>query len=179
MTIDYHFLESFCHHVLGIDPSIRWAGIVNDSGVILTSEQREGVLLLLTHEDNEEYATYAITRQKTRTKFEAKIGRLRYAFGRYEGLNRATIPISLHFYLLITLDKEQRNFDSIIMEKVIPLIANNAGKFLDFSIEKHTSADYDSGTFRCVTCAKEFMTKTDVDRHNIEEHKEETTHATG
>jgi hypothetical protein len=158
---------------------MRWAGIVNDNGVILSSRQREGVLPLLTPEDNEEYATYAISRHKTRTKFEAKIGRLKYAFGRYEGLNRATIPISLHFYLLITLDKEERDFDSIIMEKVIPMIANNAAKFLDFSIEKHTSLDYDSGTFRCVTCAKEFLTKTEVDKHNAEEHTKETTHASG
>ena len=40
-----------------------------------------------------------MTRHKSRTKFEPKIGKLTYAFGRYE---RFIIPISENYYLILT-----------------------------------------------------------------------------
>ena len=61
-------------------------------------------------------------RQKTRTKFEPKIGKLSYALGRYQKLSRCLIPINENYYLILTIDFEETNFDKIIIEKIIPLI---------------------------------------------------------
>lgn len=72
MAIDYQSLEAFSEQVLATGRSIRWAAVVNDNGVILSYRQRQGLSLLLTHEENEEYAVSAISRHKTRTKFESK-----------------------------------------------------------------------------------------------------------
>jgi hypothetical protein len=130
LGIDYEFLNSFCKSVLAKDKSIRWVGMVNKNGVILTQKTREDVKLLLTEEENEEYAASAIARQKTRGKFESKIGKMVYAFGRYDRLLRATIPINENYYLLITLEAEEKNFDSIIMDKIVPLIAENKSRFI-------------------------------------------------
>lgn len=130
MGIDYEFFSSFCKNVLAKDRSIRWVGMVNNNGVIVTQKAREGVKLLLTEEENENYAVTAIARQRTRSKFEPKIGKMVYAFGRYDKLHRATIPINEDYYLLITLDVEEKNFDSIIIEKVVPLIVENKGRFV-------------------------------------------------
>ena len=49
---------------------------------------------LLTQEENQESAINTINRQKTRTKFEPKIGKLSYALGRYQKLSRCLIPIN-------------------------------------------------------------------------------------
>lgn len=130
MGIDYEFLSSLCKDVLAKDRSIRWVAIVNKNGVILTQKAREGVKLLLTEEENEEYAATAIARQRTRGKFESKIGKMIYAFGRYEKLHRATIPINEDYYLLLTLDVDEKNFDSIIIEKVMSLISENKSRFI-------------------------------------------------
>lgn len=130
MTINYELLNSFCKEVIVKDKSLRWAAVVNKNGVILTQKVREGVKLLLTEEENEQYAASAIARQKTRDKFESKIGKMVYAFGRYERLFRATIPINENYYLLITLEAEEKNFDSIIMDKIMPLIAGNKNQFV-------------------------------------------------
>jgi hypothetical protein len=130
LGIDYEFLNSFCKDVLAKDKSIRWTGMVNKNGVILTQKTREGVKLLLTEEENEAYAASAIARQKTRGKFESKIGKMVYAFGRYDKLLRATIPINENYYLLITLEAEEKNFDSIIMDRIVPLIAENKSRFI-------------------------------------------------
>jgi hypothetical protein len=116
--------------VLAKAKSIRWVAMVNKNGVILTQKSREGVKLLLTEEENEQYAASAIARQKTRGKFEPKIGKMIYAFGRYDRLHRATIPINENYYLLITFDVEEKNFDSIIMDRVVPMIAENKSRFV-------------------------------------------------
>lgn len=128
--IDYEFLYAFSKEVLNLDKYIRWVGIANKFGVLLNTEQREGLKPFLTEEENEDYASLTVTRQKTRTKFEPKVGRLIYAAGRYEKLNRATIPINEDYYLLVALDVELKNFEEVIMEKVIPLVENKKNSFI-------------------------------------------------
>jgi hypothetical protein len=130
LGIDYEFLNLFCKDILAKGGSIRWVGLVNKNGVLLTQKVREGVKLLLTEEENEEYASSAIARQKTRGKFEPKIGKMVYAFGRYDKLLRATIPVNENYYTLITFDVEEKNFDSIILDRIVPLIAQNKSRFV-------------------------------------------------
>ena len=126
--IDDKFLYRFSKDVLRLDPSIRWVGIADNTGVLLNVEHREEVKLLLSDEENEEYASNAIKRHKTRITFEPKLGKMNYALGRYEGLTRATIPNN-NYYLLITLDVEAKDYDTIIIEKVIPFIEKEKEKF--------------------------------------------------
>jgi hypothetical protein len=120
--IDYEFLYAFSKDILNLDKYIRWVGIANKFGVLLNAEHREGLKPLLSEEENEDYASLTVSRQKTRTKYEPKVGKLIYAAGRYQKLNRATIPVSDNYYLLIALDTELKNIDELIMEKVIPLV---------------------------------------------------------
>jgi hypothetical protein len=128
--IDYEFLYAFSKEVLNLDKYIRWVGIANKFGILLNTEHREGLKPFLTEEENEDYASLTVTRQKTRTKFEPKVGKLIYAAGRYEKLNRATIPINDNYYLLVALDVELKNFEEVIMEKVIPLVESKKNNFI-------------------------------------------------
>jgi hypothetical protein len=130
LKIDYELLNSVCDEVLAKHSSIRWTGIVNKNGVILAQKARKGAKLLLSEEENEEYAATAIARQKTRGKFESKIGKMVYAFGRYELLHRATIPINENYYLLVTLEVEEKNIDSIIMGRILPVIIKARSRFV-------------------------------------------------
>jgi hypothetical protein len=130
MTIDYEFFNSICENILSKHNSISWVGIINKNGIIITQCTRKGVNLLLTDEENEEYAASAIARQKTRGRFESKIGRLVYAYGRYEKLHRATIPVNEDYYLLVMLDIAENNFDSIILRRIVPLLAENKIRFM-------------------------------------------------
>lgn len=119
-----------CEDVLAKHNSIRWTGIVNKNGVILAQKARKGVKLLLSDEENEDYAATAIARQKTRGKFEPKIGKMVYSFGRYELIHRATIPINENYYLLMTFDVEEKNFDQIIIDKILPVITKSRNRFV-------------------------------------------------
>ncbi|MDR4512528.1 MAG: hypothetical protein MRJ93_12585 [Nitrososphaeraceae archaeon] len=127
--IPYEFIYSFTKSILLIDDAIRWVGITDKQGTLINERYREGVVLLLNEEENEEYASNAISRQRSRVKFEPKIGKLIYAFGKYENVSRVTIPISENYYLLLTLDSMEKKVDEIIMSKVIPIINQTKEKF--------------------------------------------------
>jgi muramidase (phage lysozyme) len=116
-------LFAFTKNIMNSDRSIRWVAITDQDGIILNEQNREeGFKSLLTKEENQESAVNTIIRQKTRTKFEPKIGKLSYALGRYQKLSRCLIPINENYYLILTIDFEETNFDKIIIEKIIPLI---------------------------------------------------------
>jgi hypothetical protein len=128
--IPYEFIYYFTTTVLDIDKSIRWVGITNKEGLIINEKYRKEVIPILTEEENEEYASNAISRQRTRIQFEQKIGKLIYAFGKYEKLNRATIPIDTNYFLLLSMDSQDINFDKVIMNKIIPLINESKNHFI-------------------------------------------------
>ena len=129
IRIDDKFLYRFNKDVLNLDPSIRWVGISDNTGALLNVVYKEGVTLLLSNEENEEYASNAVKRHKTRITFESKMGKMNYAVGRYEKLIRATIPIDSNYYLLIALDVEAKDYDNIIIEKVIPFVEKEKERF--------------------------------------------------
>lgn len=122
MSNDIEILSDLTENVLNSEKYIRWVGITDQNGIIINEKHREGLKLLLTKEENQESAINTIIRQKTRTKFESKIGKLTYAFGRYENFSRFIIPISENYYLILTIEFKEKHFDKIITEKILPLI---------------------------------------------------------
>jgi hypothetical protein len=123
------FLYGFTQSILNSDRSIRWVGITDQNGIIINERDRQGLKPFLSIEENHEFAINTITRHKTRLKFEPKIGELTYTFRRYKKMSRCLIPINENYYLLLTMDFDEYNFDKIIMEKIIPLIKEKKEKF--------------------------------------------------
>jgi hypothetical protein len=129
--IEYDLLYEFSKEILNLDPSVRWMGVANMFGVLLNAEHREGLEQLMTEEENEEYAALTVTRHKTRIKFQPKIGDLIYAVGKYEKIIRVTIRINEEFFLLLTLDIDAKDYDSILIQKVIPLVKRKKDQFVN------------------------------------------------
>ena len=123
------FLFTFTENILNYDRSIRWVGITDQNGIIINERDREGLKPFLTIEENHEWAIRTITRHKTRFNLESKMGKLTYLFRRYTRMSRCLIPINENYYLILTMDFDQYDFDKIIMEKIIPLIRQEKEKF--------------------------------------------------
>src|SRR5688500_10541412 len=127
------FFSAFTQSILKLDKSIRWIGITDQNGIIINERDREGLKPLLTIEENHHFAVNTITRHKTRLKFEPKLGELTYTFRRYTKMSRCLIPINnehnQYYYLILTMDFDQYDFDKIITEKIIPLITQEKEKF--------------------------------------------------
>ncbi len=125
----------FCKQVIGLDQSIRFAGIADEDGKLKSIAERPGLNPLLTPEERAQYAITAATRQFTRLRWEYMLGKIQYASSKYEKLMRATIPITdefsvLSFVLLLSFDPETNNFHQLITEKIIPLINKNKANLL-------------------------------------------------
>ena len=62
------------------------------------------------------------------------MGELTYTFKRYTRMSRYLIPITnnennQYYYLILTIDFDQYDFDKVITEKIIPLIKQEKEKF--------------------------------------------------
>jgi len=124
------FIYAFTQSRLNIDRSIRWVGITDQNGIIINERDRPRLKPLLTVEENYEFKINTVKRHKTRLKFEPKMGELTYTFRRYTRMIRCLIPINENkYYLILTMDFDQYNFDKIIIEKIIPLIKQEKEKF--------------------------------------------------
>lgn len=132
-----HDFQKFCNKVIALDSSIRFAGVVDEDGMLKGVAERQGLKPLLSPEERAQYAITAATRQYTRLRWEYLLGKIQYACSHYEKLIRATIPITdknsrLSFVLLLSFDVGTNNFHEIIMDKIIPLVKKNKVKL--FSI---------------------------------------------
>jgi len=124
----YHF-ENLSKEILKINSSLRWIAIADSSGTLLNIARRDGLEALMTRQENQEYALNAITRHKSRLKFEDKLGRLVYSLGKYEKLVRIVTPINNKYYVLLTVDVEEPHIDSLMREQIIPKIKDNIQYF--------------------------------------------------
>lgn len=126
-TKDY--FESLSKEILKISSSVRWIAIADSEGKILNVARREGLDQLMDRKENQEYAMNAITRHKSRLKFEDKLGKLVYSLGKYEKLVRIVTPVNDKYYVLLTIDVEEPHIDSIMREQIIPKIIDNTRYF--------------------------------------------------
>ena len=124
-----HHFENLSKEILKINSSLRWIAIANSNGTLLNIARRDGLEPLMTRQENQEYALNAITRHKSRLKFEDKLGRLVYSLGKYEKLVRIVTPINNKYYILLTVDVEEPHIDSLMREQIIPKIKDNIQYF--------------------------------------------------
>ena len=123
-----HF-ENLSKEILKINSSLRWIAIADSNGTLLNIARRDGLKPLMTRQENQEYTLNAISRHKSRLKFEDKLGRLVYSLGKYEKLVRIVTPINNKYYILLTVDVEEPHIDSLMREQIIPKIKDNIQYF--------------------------------------------------
>jgi hypothetical protein len=123
------FFENLSKEILKMSSTLRWIAIADSEGNLLNITRREGLEPLMTREENQDYTLNAITRHRSRLKFQDKLGKLVYSLGRYEKLIRIVTPINNKYYVLLTIDVEEPHIDSIMTEQIIPKIKNNIHYF--------------------------------------------------
>src|ERR687887_1826940 len=134
--------KEFCNHVLTFNSSIRFVGIADEHGSLLSISERKGLKPLLNYQETEQYAIAAATRQYTRVRWQYSLGKVDYTCSIYEKLIRANIPITdtnnhLAYVILLTFDIGTDNFHQIMTKKIIPLIRKNKGTFLKEKMKKN------------------------------------------
>jgi hypothetical protein len=129
------FFQQFCNDVMTLDPSIRFVGVADEHGLLLSMSERKDLKPLLNLEETQQYAITAATRQYTRIRWQNLLGKIDYTCSHYDKLLRATIPLTdknnhLVYVIMFTFDVETANFHEIIMNKIIPLINRDSKHFV-------------------------------------------------
>ena len=129
------FFQQFCTDVITLDPSIRFVGVADEHGLLLSTSERKDLKPLLNTEETQQYAITAATRQYTRIRWQTLLGKIDYTCSHYDKLLRATIPLTdknnhLSYVIFFTFDVDTTNFHDIIMKKIIPLINKNSKEFV-------------------------------------------------
>ncbi|RMF28859.1 MAG: hypothetical protein D6752_06930 [Candidatus Nitrosothermus koennekii] len=117
--------NDLCKQILALDPSIRYAGILDRSEKIIMQEHREDVQSLLPNDVREISLKHAAQRMRERTLLRPYIGKPLYFIGVYEKIVRATIPLSGKYYLLALSMNPDAEYDKIIREKILPFLEKN------------------------------------------------------
>jgi hypothetical protein len=115
-----------CKQVLSLDDKIRFSGIVDKTGKLVFSEQREGLSPLLTGQETQQSIAQSFMKMAMRKLVEKKLGKIIYAIAVYEKTVRASIAIDNYFsskysVLALSFDKEA-DCQRIILEKVLPFL---------------------------------------------------------
>jgi hypothetical protein len=116
--------EDVCQNIIDLDKTIRFAGITNMRRTIVSAKYRPGLVPLLTQQETIESVEQSVLRMSTRRLMEARLGKILYSITFYEKVKRAVLPIGKNgdFILIVSFDNEA-NHDSIIHNKIIPLIS--------------------------------------------------------
>jgi hypothetical protein len=133
--------KDLCDQLLKLNSSIRFVGIVDGTGSLLSISERKALKPLLNYQETEQYAIAAATRQYTRVRWQYSLGKVDYTCSIYEKLIRANIPITdannrLAYVILLTFDIGTDNFHQIMTKKIIPLIRKAKGTILKEKNEK-------------------------------------------
>lgn len=122
--MDQLSFNDLCNRIISVDKAIRFVGIANKSGVLVSSAYREGLTPLMTREETSHYALQAVTRAMLREDFTTKLGEFEYAIGKYQKLIRALIPFECmnnKIFILLSFDVGSSPI-TVIEDKVIPYL---------------------------------------------------------
>ena len=116
--------EQLCTEILGLDNSIRFAGLANKMGTLVAAKFRRGLKPLLTKEELESYTIKAALRMKTRGDYESSLGKVIYTFALYEKVKRVSIGLESNDYSLLMMSFDvQADHEGIILNKILPKIS--------------------------------------------------------
>jgi hypothetical protein len=123
-----------CEEIIVLNKSIRFVGLANHLGTLLTTSYRNGLTPVMTREETKHYALQAVLRAAIREDFVSKLGRLKHSIGTYDKLIRATVPIitednlQAKFFLLLSFDIGT-DVRAIIENELLPYIDKNLRLF--------------------------------------------------
>ena len=113
--------DELCRNVLGLDSAIRFTGVLNYKGELVSGGNRDGVDSLLSDEEIGRSVHYTVQRWENAQSLAFKLGKERSAVMEYEKVTLVSIPFEKGLFLIST--EPNTDFYSII-NKAKPLLEN-------------------------------------------------------
>jgi hypothetical protein len=95
--------EILCQKVFALHDDIRYAGILDDAGLLIAGGMRVGIDSIVDQTNEELYLAQTALRKSMRAKFDSSMGRARFAYIERENISILTFYINKNM-LLVTLE---------------------------------------------------------------------------
>src|SRR3989338_8130497 len=115
-NIESDSMMNLCEQILNLDKSIRFVGISNNIGDVITAKYGENITPLLSGIEAEMSIFQSITRIDSVQAMKDKLGKIIYVAEVFENVKRATIILDSDCFLLVSFNA-YADHDAIIMNK--------------------------------------------------------------
>jgi len=105
--------DELCEGVFAIDPSIRFAGVIDKMGKLVAGGMRKGIDPLESIKDMKKLYVEMALRNAMRQEFDSAFGPTIYSFSEREKIKVASFPLENGSFLLISMERS-RPHDRII-----------------------------------------------------------------
>jgi hypothetical protein len=92
-----------CKKVFALNDDIRYAGIINDSGMLVAGGMRKGIDSITDQTNEELYLAQTALRKSMRQRFDESLGRARFAYVEREKISILTFYMDGHT-LVVTVE---------------------------------------------------------------------------
>jgi hypothetical protein len=96
-------LNKLCERVFALNDDIRYAGVIDSTGTPIAGGMRKGIDSMVSETDEELFLTQTALRKSMRERFDASMGRARFAYVEREKMSLLTFYM-VDKMLLLTLE---------------------------------------------------------------------------
>jgi hypothetical protein len=96
-------LNKLCERVFALNDDIRYAGVIDSTGTLIAGGMRRGIDSIVNETDEELFLTQTALRKSMRERFDASMGRARFAYVEREKMSILTFYMADKM-LLVTLE---------------------------------------------------------------------------
>src|SRR5919199_3821666 len=124
MAMDVYAMDyqRLCEQIFALHDDIRYAAVVDDSGLLIAGGMRKGIDSLVDQTNEELYLAQTALRKSMRQRFDESMGRARFAYVEREKISIITYYMNKKI-LLVTLEPNVDSHTAIdIAEDTLELL---------------------------------------------------------
>jgi len=118
--------EKFLNSIINVSGNIRYVMIYDLNGNIIHTRKMDGIVDLLTEEENKIALKHTIDSWNFRNSISEKIGNANYTLQVYDNLMRVLFPFSNELLLVVTLNNTEYPID--IIERIYAILSGRSTK---------------------------------------------------
>lgn len=122
-TMDY---QRLCEQIFALHDDIRYAAIVDDSGLLIAGGMRKGIDSIVDQNNEELYLAQTALRKSMRQRFDATMGKSRFAYVEREKISILTLYMNKNT-VIVTMEPNVDSHTAIdIAQDAVELLDDNA-----------------------------------------------------
>ena len=117
--------QRLCEEIFALHDGVRYAGVINDSGMLIAGGMRKGIDSIIDQNNEELYLAQTALRKSMRQRFDGTMGESRFAYVEREKISILTFYMKKNI-ILVTLEPNVSSHAAIdIAEDTLELLNDN------------------------------------------------------